>query len=82
MRVTKSKSEYGTALQRHLDKKHEKKWRTQPKSSPWRKVFYIGLAIFLLMIVGVVMWLKSEGVSLGMLLFLLPAMIATYVAKR
>jgi len=34
------------------------------------------------MIVGVVMWLKSEGVSLGMLLFLLPAMIATYVAKR
>jgi Flp pilus assembly protein TadB len=84
MPLSKSKSEHGTALQRHLNKKNKKARRvpSRPRSSPSRKVFYVLVVIFLLMIVGVVMWLKSEGVSFVMFLVLLPVMIATYVKSR
>ena len=84
MPSAKSNPKYGSALQRHLDKKHNKEGRMQsrPRTSPWRKLFYVLVALFLLTIVGVVMWMKSQGISMLMLLLMIPAMIAAYVTSR
>ena len=84
MPSSKSKPKYGTALQRHLDKKRGKSRHLRPprRSSSISNGCIATGAIILLVIFGVVKLFDYLDISFFMFLVLLPAMIATYYSKR